>query len=406
MSFRSLRCSLNRKNFLSLFAGLTKVSPNLEKLELYRRSADQTCQFRIRIISGSMPSLKDLRLISIDIAPEVLQLRHLVNLELAHPFGSLTASLDLIASNPMLETVTLGVRCTGKTDPRPEGAVAIPRLRSLNFNFYSPVPLFRRLSIPRGASLSFALWTDVEECEAILPDSFEHLHNLSELRNLHIQRRADYWIKASGPSGEVKVEWKGDPDLELQRLPLQSMAKFRYTEIRECADTFGKDLYPSWISQVLDRTWGLQTLVIDSCQLATMKHIFHLLSPRRNRTPSVPSQHEGLPCPALSTIILEAPYDGSWDDWVVPFLQMLRDRAAAGSRLQKVRIVSNPGVQIPRPVEEKRKQMAKFVRSVEVKYFWYRDGVIDERRVRELYEWQGDEEDYYGSSRGGFSGVP
>ena len=169
----------------------------------------------------------------------------------------MTAVLDLIASNLMLETVTLGVRCTGKMDPRPEGVVAIPRLRSFNFNFYSPVPLFRRLSIPRGASLPYALWTDVEECEAILPGSFEHLYNLSELRNPHIQRRSDYWIKASGPSGEVKVEGRGYPDLELRRLPLQFMEVFRYAEIRECANTFGKDLYPSWISQVLDRSQNL-----------------------------------------------------------------------------------------------------------------------------------------------------
>jgi hypothetical protein len=69
-------------------------------------------------------------------------------------------------------------------------------------------------------------------------------------------------------------------------------------------------------------------------------------------------------------IILEVPYDGSWDDWVVHFLQMLHDRVAAGSQLQKVRIVSNPGVQIPRLEEEKREQIAKFVRSVEIEYFW------------------------------------
>jgi hypothetical protein len=94
-----------------------KVAPDLEKLELYRGSADQICQFRIRILSGIMPSLKDLRLISIDIAPEVLQLRHLVNLELRYPFGSLTAVLDLIASNPMLEKIALSIRCTGKANP-------------------------------------------------------------------------------------------------------------------------------------------------------------------------------------------------------------------------------------------------------------------------------------------------
>jgi hypothetical protein len=86
---------------------------------------------------------------------------------------------------------------------------------------------------------------DVEECEPVLPGSFGHLHNLSELRSLHIQRRADYWIKASGPGGEVKLERKTDPNLELERLPFQFMGKFRYAEIRECADTFGKDIHPS-----------------------------------------------------------------------------------------------------------------------------------------------------------------
>jgi hypothetical protein len=158
----------------------------------------------------------------------------------------------------------------------------------------------------------------------------------------------------------VNVEGKGDPDLELRRLPLRFMGKFRYTQIREWADTFSKGLCPSWISRVPDRSRSLQTLVIDSCQLATMNRIFYL------STPGVLLQRDDLPCPAFSAIILEVPYDGNRDDWVVPFLQMLRDSAAARPRLQKVRIVSNPRAQIPRPQEEKRKQTAKLVRSVGV----------------------------------------
>ena len=101
---------------------------------------------------------------------------------------------------------------------RDDGSSTRRPLRSLvfalNFNLYSPVPLFYQFCILRGASLSFALWMNVEECEATLPGSFEYLHNLSELRNLHIQLRSNYWIKASGLSGEVKVRRKGDPDLE------------------------------------------------------------------------------------------------------------------------------------------------------------------------------------------------
>lgn len=240
--------------------------------------------------------------------------------------------------------------------------------------------------------MSFSLWADAERCEAILPDSLEHLHNLHEVRNLYIQHRSGYWIKASGPSGEVRFEGINDPDMELSKLPLQLVEKFRFAE---CHGTFSKDSDPDWISNVFSRSQNLQTLVIDSCKLATMKQIFRLLSPP-NRTPGAPSQYEGLPCPSLSTIVLEVPHDGSWNDWVVPFLQMLRDRAAAGSRLRKVRIVSNPRVQIPRPGEERRKQMAKLVRPVEVKYFWYKDGVVDERRARELFEWQHDEEGFPG----------
>jgi len=392
MTFRSLRCTLNKKHFLQLFECL-KVSPNLEKLELHRKHADQGPQVGPKIVSGSMPSLKDLRLTSIDLTPEVLQLRHLVNLDLAHPFPSLTAVLDLVASNPLLETITFSLRCTGKTDPRPEGAILIPRLRSLKFNFYSPAPLFHRLRIPRGASVSFSLWADAEEHEVILPHSLEHLHNLSEIRYLYIQRKSGYCIKASGPSGEVKFEGKNDPDLELQRLHLELVEKFRYTELQDSSETLTKDPYPDWMFKFFDRSRNLTTLVIDSCGLATMKYIFHILSPRFDRT-GVPLRHEPVRCPALSTIILEVPRDGGWNDWVVPFLQMLRDRAAVGSQLRKVRMVSNPRVHIPRPVEEKRRQMARFVSRVEVKYFWYREGVVDEQRVRELYEWQHDEEGF------------
>ena len=393
MSFRSLQCSLNRKSFLKLFAGLPKVSRNLETLELYRKHADQGSPIRPKIISGNMPSLRDLRLASIDLTPEILQLRHLVNLELEHPFPSLTAILDLITLNPLLETITLSVRCADKTDPRPEGAVMIPRLRSLDFNFYSPGPLFRRLTIPRGASLSFSLWADVGECEVSLPPTLEYLHNLSEIRYLHFQCRLGHWITASGPSGRVKLEGKGDPGPELQRLPLQLLEKFRYSEIKEDLDGFDEERYPGWISHVFGRSRNIQTLVIDACKLTTMTQIFHLLSPQLDRTPGTALRREGLPCPALSTIILEVPHDGTWNDWVVPFIQMLRQRAAAGFRLQKVRIVSNPRVQVPRPGEEKRKQMGKLVRRVEVGYFWYRGGAIDERRARELFEWRHDEED-------------
>ena len=77
----------------------------------------------------------------------------------------------------------------------------------------------------------------------------------------------------------------------------------------------------------------------------------------------------------------------------MPFLQMLRDRAAVGSRLQKVRIVSDSPAGIPRP-EERRRQMAKLVPRVEVKHLRSKEGVIDEQRVRELYEWQHDEEGF------------
>ena len=393
VSFRSLQCRLNKKLFLQLFECL-RVSPKLERLELYRRNADQRSEMRLRIISRSMPLLKDLRLSCIDLTPEVLQLRHLVNLELTHPFPSLTAVLDLIASNPLLETITLTLRFTGATDPRPEGAIFIPRLRSLKFHSYSHVPLLCRLRIPRGASVSFSLWYDAESREAILPNSLEHLHNLSEIRNLYIQQRSGYWIKASGPSGEVKFEGKNDPDLELQALHLERVEKFRYTELREGSGTFTKGLYLDWISKLFDRSRNLQTLVIDSCKLATMKHIFCFLSPQLGRISSASLRCTALPCPALTTIILEVPHDGGWNDWVVPFLHMLRARAAAGSQLRKFRIVSSPGVRIPRPVEEKRREMAKFISRVEVKYFWYKEGVVDEQRVRELYEWQHDEEGF------------
>lgn len=374
-----------------LLGGLNKVSPNLERLELYRRHADQNSPIRFRIISGSMPSLKDLRLASIDLTPEILRLRHLVNLELGHPFASMTAILDLIVSNPLLETVTLSVKCFGKEDPRPEGAVLIPRLRTLKFDFYSPLPLFHKFSIPRGVSVSFSPWTETDDCEVILPDSLEHLQNLSEVKSLFIQHGSGYRIKASGPSGEVKFEGKHEPYQELQRLPLQFVEKFRYGEIQQSIEVASKGQDLGWLSKVFERSRNLQTFVIDSCGLTTMKHIFHLLSPRPSHASGVP-----LPCPLLSTIILEVPHDGSWNDWVVPFLQMLHDRAAAGLRLKKFRMVSGPQVQVPRQGEEKRRQMAKLVPWVEVKFFWYNDGIINERRVRELFEWEHDKEGFGG----------
>ncbi|KAF9781856.1 hypothetical protein BJ322DRAFT_1213148 [Thelephora terrestris] len=391
--FRSLRCTLNKANFTTLFGGLTKVSPNLERLELYRRNADQGSSInRLRIISGSMPSLKDLRLASIDLTPEILKLRHLVNLELAHPFASMTAILDLVVSNPLLETVAFSIKCSDETDPRPEGAVIIPRLRTLKFDFYSPLPLLRKLSIPRGASVSFLLWAEMEEYEVILPESLEHLQNLSEVKNLFIQRRSGYCIEASGPSGEVKFEGKNEPYQELERLPLQSVEKFRFAESQQFIDVAGKGQDLGWLSKVFERSRNLRTFVIDSCGLATMKDIFRLLSPQPNLPPGGPLRLEGLPCHSLSTIILEVPHDGSWSDWAVPFLKMLRDRAAAGLRLQKLRIVSGPQAQIPRQGEE---QMANLVPCVEFKYK-DKDGVVDEGRLRELFEWQHDRDGFEG----------
>jgi len=114
-----------------------------------------------------------------------------------------------------------------------------------------------------------------------------------------------------------------------------------------------------------------------------MKYISHLLSSQPVGTTGVPLRCERLPCPALSTIILEVPYDGGWNDWVVPLLQMLRDGAGAGSQSRKVRMVSNPRVQIPRPGEEKRRQMARLFGGSRSSIFGTR---------RELYEWQHDEE--------------
>lgn len=330
---------------------------------------------------------------SIDLTPEVLKLRHLVNLELAHPFPSMTDTLDLIALNPLLETVALSVKCEGKTDPRPDGAVAIPLLRSLKFNFYSPLPLFHKLSVPKGAAITFSPWTDAEECEAILPESPEHLHNLSEIKNLYIQRRSGYWVKASGPSGEVRFEGKYDPELEIQRLPLQFVEKFRYTDIQESIDLASASRDPSWLSDIFDRSRNLQALILDSCALTTMKDIFSLLS-LPNNSSAVLSQSQNLPCPALSMIVVEAPHDGTWDDWAPPFLQMLRDRAAAGLQLKKVRIVSSPRVKVPQQDDGKRREMAKFVPWVEVKRLLYEDGKVNEQRARELFEWQHDIEGF------------
>lgn len=129
-----------------------------------------------------------------------------------------------------------------------------------------------------------------------------------------------------------------------------------------------------------------------------MKDIFHFLSAQTDRTRGVPPRRKSLPCSTLSTIVLEVPYDGNWNDWVVPFLQMLRGRAAAGSRLEKFRIVSRPHVQVPRHGEERR-QMKKLVPWVEVKYLRYgSDGTVNERRARELFEWQYGEEGVLGGA--------
>jgi len=177
-------------------------------------------------------------------------------------------------------------------------------------------------------------------------------------------------------------------------LGLQFVEKFRYSELQEFAPGFTKDPYPEWLARVFGRSRNLRTLVIDSCKLGTMKYIFSILSPQLFHAPGSPPRCGSLLCPALSTIILEVPYDGRWHDWVVPFIQMLQDRAAVGFRLGKVRIVANPRVQIPRPGEERRRQMSRFVPWVEVKFFWYNNGVLDERRVRELYEWEHDEEGF------------
>jgi len=127
--------------------------------------------------------------------------------------------------------------------------------------------------------VSFSLWVDAEEHEVILPHFLEHLHNLSEIRYLYVQHKSGYCIMASGPSGEVKFEGKHDPNLELQRLRLEFVEKFRYTEFQDSSETFTKDPYPDWISKLFDRSRNLKTLVIDSCGLTNMKYIFHLLSP-------------------------------------------------------------------------------------------------------------------------------
>jgi hypothetical protein len=393
---------LNKKDLLTLFGGLTQVSPNLERLDLHRKTAEKHCPITFRVISGSMPSLKDLRLACIDLTPEILQLRHLVHLKLEHPFPSLTAILDLITSNPMLETIALRVKCTGQTDSRPKWAVTIPRLRVLKFECYPPLPLFHQLSIPRGASVSFLPWDDAK-CGVVLPDSLDHLRNAWEIRNVFVQRKRGHWIEASGPSGEVRFEDVTNPLPELLRLPLQSVEKFRYAEVDPFSDTISKELDRGWIFRVFRCLRNLQTIVISSCGLEVMTVIFRLLSSPTDRIPSyrtygAPLRPESLPSPTLSTMVLEVPRDGSWDDWAAPFLQMLRIRAAAGSRLKKVRIVSDRGVHIPRLGDEKRRQMGKLVSWVEVKHFRYeKDGMINERRARELFEWQHGED--------GFSGV-
>ena len=81
--------------------------------------------------------------------------------------------------------------------------------------------------------MSLSLWAGAEEHEVILPHSSEHLHNLPEIEYPCVQHKSDYCIKASGPSGEVKLEGKNDPDLELQRLRLGLVEKFRCAESRD-----------------------------------------------------------------------------------------------------------------------------------------------------------------------------
>ena len=313
-------------------------------------------------------------------------LRHLVHLKLMHPYPSLTATLDLIAANPSLETIVLRVKCGGQRDHRPAGAITVPRLRVLKFEFYSPLPLFHHISIPRGASVFFSKWNDTG-CEVALPDSLDHLRNAWEVKNLFVQRKYGHWIEANGPSGELKFEGVKDPLPELLRLPLQFVEKFRYAEDDPSDGTANKELERDRIFKAFRGFSNLRTLVIGSCGLEVMKHIFRVLSPQTGRMVHGVSQN--LLCPILSTVIVEAPRDGSWNQWVVPFLQMLHTRAAAGSRLKKVRIISCRGVQVPRPGEEKRRQMAGFVPWVEVKYHRYeKDDEIDKRRARELFEWE------------------
>ena len=163
------------------------------------------------LFSGKMPALRMLELLPFPIIPQFAESRNLVDLRLDVVYSTLTAVLDLLAANPLLERVRLLGNFDDDEDTREARSVFMRRLRFLAVERCTPCLFLEKLTFPPNARI-FIRYIFIHHLNPFgytLPQFIRGYTNLQELSSLHllIADPSDTYIDVTGPNGSVAIQY-------------------------------------------------------------------------------------------------------------------------------------------------------------------------------------------------------
>jgi len=211
---RALDIRMPPSDFQKLLPQLDPPSIKLESLTLDLSSVHPLpCVYFPPLLSLDVSALKVLEVQNVSLAPPFFRPTNLSKLSIVSSDGWLSVFLDLIATNPHLEGVTIVSR-TPDFNCSSVGPISLPHLRVLNATlpWHGIKTLLRHASLPPSANL--IVTTAMQEHEqqeflpTLLPEKLDPLQNLLRIETLtyHYSQIANHQtLCGSSPSHESQT---------------------------------------------------------------------------------------------------------------------------------------------------------------------------------------------------------
>lgn len=208
-----LRCHVEEADTILRMFPQLHYPPNLHTFSITSPGAPTIAPelIEMQFVSGNMPNLRTLELFSFPVLSQFVQFKHLVDLRLEVAHSTLTAVLDLLAANPLLEKVRLVGDFEDDEDTRAPESIVLGCLKFLSMERCVPRKLLEKLTFPREARIfiRYNIASRFIPSAFTLPQSMGKHVNLQGLTSLHMLMAFtnDTYTDATGPNGSVAMRF-------------------------------------------------------------------------------------------------------------------------------------------------------------------------------------------------------